>query len=119
MRKAVLSVVVLTFIIIFAGCATLPLESNLDKPVNMTGKNAQVKTFVSNSKAIWIFWGLAPISLPTVDEVVMPKASSVKPTLRRSQNPCFSYIFSLLPLGFNNCLLCVILWKGRSEYNQG
>lgn len=76
MRKIVSSVVVLTFIIIFAGCATLPLESNLDKPVNMTdGKNAQVRTFVSNSKAIWIFWGLAPISLPTVDGVLMPQVS--------------------------------------------
>ena len=76
MRKIVLSVVVLTFIIIFAGCATLPLESNLDKSVNMAdGKNAQVKTFVSNNKAIWIFWGLAPLSLPTIDGVVLPQVS--------------------------------------------
>ena len=76
MRKIVSSTVVLAFIIIFAGCATLPLDSNLDKPVDMTdGKNAQVRTFVSNNKAVWIFWGLAPLSLPTVDGVVLPQVS--------------------------------------------
>ncbi len=76
MRKIVSSVVILAFIIIFAGCATLPLESNLDKPVSMTKvKDTQVKTFVTNSKALWLFWGLTPISLPEIDGIMLPQVS--------------------------------------------
>ncbi len=76
MRKIVSSVVILAFIIIFAGCATLPLDSNLDKPVSMSEmKDTQGKTFVSNNKAVWLFWGLTPLSLPTIDGVVLPQVS--------------------------------------------
>ncbi len=48
MRKIVSSVVVFMFIVVFVGCATLPIESNLDKPVNMTKvKDEKASVFVS------------------------------------------------------------------------
>ncbi len=76
MRKAVSLVVIFVFIVVFAGCATLPMDSNIDKPVSMTKmEDTAVKTFSSNTKAFWIFWGAAPISLPTVDGVVTPHVS--------------------------------------------
>ena len=73
MRKAAVSTIVLALVILVAGCATLPMESNLEKPVSMTDmKGTTAQTFASKSKAIWLFWGLMPLSLPTVDEVVGP-----------------------------------------------
>ncbi len=75
MRKIVSSVVVFMFIVV-AGCATLPMESNIDKPVNMTKvKDEKASVFVSNQKALWLFWGAFPISLPTVDGVLAPQVS--------------------------------------------
>lgn len=71
MRKIVSSIIVLTFLIAFVGCATLPLESNIDKPVNMTKvKDEKAGVFVSNNRALWLFWGAIPLSVPTVDGVL-------------------------------------------------
>ncbi len=76
MRKIVSSVVVLMFIVVFVGCATLPMESNIDKPVSMTEvKDEKASVFVSNQKALWLFWGAFPVSLPTVDGVLAPQVS--------------------------------------------
>jgi len=49
-----------------AGCATLPLDSARD----------QVKTFLVQKQAIWLFWGAIPVSVPKVDEVVGTEAAS-------------------------------------------
>jgi len=60
-----------------AGCATLPLDSALEKPVSMTDmKGDQVKTFLVQKQAIWLFWGAIPVSVPKVDEVVGTEAAS-------------------------------------------
>lgn len=76
MRKIVSSLVVFMFIVVLAGCATLPMESNMDKPVSMTEvKDETASTFVSNNKALWLFWGAFPISLPTVDGVLINQVS--------------------------------------------
>ena len=73
MRKVVVSIVALALVIVVTGCATLPMESNVGKPVSMTDmKGTPAQTFESESKAIWLFWGLVPLSVPTVDEVVGP-----------------------------------------------
>jgi len=73
MRKVVVSIAALALVIIVTGCATLPLESNLGMPISMTDmKSAPAQTFESQSKAIWLFWGLMELSLPTVDGVVGP-----------------------------------------------
>jgi hypothetical protein len=73
MRKAVISVVALALVIVVTGCATIPLESSLEKPVSMTDmRGTPAQTFESKSKAIWLFWGLVPLSVPTVDEAVAP-----------------------------------------------
>jgi len=76
MRKVVVSVFALALVIVVTGCATLPLESNMGKPVSMTDmKGAPAQTFEVQRKAVWLFWGLMDFSLPTVDEVVGPAAA--------------------------------------------
>jgi len=60
----------------FVGCATLPLESNLQKPVAMTKiSGLDGNDFVVTKQALWLFWGLTPISVLKVDEVIGPKVA--------------------------------------------
>ena len=76
MRKTLTVVSVLTLIVVFAGCATLKMESDMDKTVSMTKvKNTAVKTFSTESRAIWLFWGAIPVSVPTVDGVIVQHVS--------------------------------------------
>jgi hypothetical protein len=73
MRKIVVSIAALALVIVVTGCATIPMESNVGKPVSMTNmKGTPAQNFESKSKAIWLFWGLVTLSVPTVDEVVGP-----------------------------------------------
>ena len=67
----VLVIITLTLVIGVVGCATLPMESNLEKTVSMTQMtDAQGKTFVVHKHAFWLLGGLFPLSLPEIDEVV-------------------------------------------------
>ena len=71
--KALLIPAVLLLVIAFVGCASLPMESNLQKPVSMSKvKDVQGKDFVVTKQALWLFWGAIPLSVPNVDEVVGP-----------------------------------------------
>jgi len=61
----------LLLVMVIVGCATLPLESNLQKPVSMTKMtDDSVKDFVIQKQAFWLFWGAVPLVLPAIDEVV-------------------------------------------------
>jgi hypothetical protein len=76
-RSIVMKIFIIVFslfiLFAFVGCATLPLDSSLQKPVSMTQmKNAQGNQFAVTKQALWLFWGLVPISVPKVDEVVGP-----------------------------------------------
>ncbi len=74
--KTLVKTITLLAMLCMLGCATLTLDSNLDKPVSMTkGRGTQVKTFVMQKQAIWLFWGLIPISVPKVDDVVGAEVS--------------------------------------------
>ncbi len=74
--KTFLTTITLLAILSIMGCATLTLESKLDKPVSMTNvRGTLVKTFVIQKQAIWLFWGLIPISVPKVDEVAGAEVS--------------------------------------------
>ena len=74
MRKMIATVVSLVFIIGMIGCATIPMESNLDDPVSMTDvKETPVKSFSSDNRAIWLFWGIIPVAIPEVDGVLVPE----------------------------------------------
>lgn len=76
MRKIAVSIVVLALVIVFAGCATLPMRSRLDKPVSMTQMtNAHGKYFSEEKQAFWLFWGLAPLIIPEIDDVIGPEVS--------------------------------------------
>jgi hypothetical protein len=47
------------------------MESKLNKPVSMTKMtNTNGKYFAEQKQAFWLFWGLAPLIIPKVDEVV-------------------------------------------------
>ena len=72
--KALIIVATLLIVVSLVGCATLPLESNLEKPVSMTKiSGSSGNDFVVTKQALWLFWGLMPISVPKVDEVIGPK----------------------------------------------
>lgn len=76
MRKVLLAITTLAVIIAVAGCATLPMESNLKKPVSMTtieNNPTRTKEFFAEGRAIWLFWGLIDLSLPAFDEVIGPE----------------------------------------------
>jgi len=73
MRPIFMSVVALVLIIAFVGCATLSMKSKLEKPVSMTNmKGNRVREFDIKQKAIWLFWGLIPMSVPDFDDFVGP-----------------------------------------------
>jgi len=71
--KIFLIPVALILVVAFVGCATLPMESSLQKPVSMTKmKDVQGTDFIVTKQALWLFWGAIPLSVPKVDEVVGP-----------------------------------------------
>ena len=73
MRKIIAVVVALTLIIVVVGCATIKMESKLEKPVSMTSmRGTPVRDFVVNTRAIWLFWGLVDLSVPEFDQIVGP-----------------------------------------------
>lgn len=73
MRKAIVFIIALTLITGVIGCATLTMKSKVDKPVSMTNmRGTPVRNFERNEKAVWLLWGLIPVSIPEVDDVVAP-----------------------------------------------
>lgn len=71
--KIISTILVLFTVLAFVGCATLPMESKLQKPVSMTKvTESQNQQFAVTKQALWLFWGAIPINIPTVDEVVGP-----------------------------------------------
>jgi len=74
--KVAMIIITILLVVSFVGCATLPLESNLQKPVAMNKlSGSDGNDFVVTKQALWLFWGLIPISVPNVDEVVGPKVA--------------------------------------------
>lgn len=73
MRKILVVIIALAFTITVVGCATVPMESKLQKTVSMTSmKGLNVREFDSTQRAIWLLWGLIPLSFTSVDEVIGP-----------------------------------------------
>jgi len=76
MKKAAVVVLALTFAIMVAGCASLPVESKLYKTVSLTSmKGTNIRPFESSQRAIWLLWGLIPLSVPDVDTIIGPHAT--------------------------------------------
>ena len=76
MRKVMAAIVVIVFVINVAGCATIRMESKLRKPVNMTEMAGEkIRDFSTEKKAIWLFWGLIPLSVPELDETIGPQVA--------------------------------------------
>ena len=72
MVKRLLAVVVAFAIIAqFLGCATIPMQSKLKKPVSMTKMHEDtVKSFIIHQHGYWAFWGVVPIKRPNVDKAL-------------------------------------------------
>jgi len=76
MRKIAVPVVALAIVVVFASCAVLPMRSKLNKPVSMTQmKDGPGEHFSEEKQAFWLFWGLAPLIIPEIDEVVASEVS--------------------------------------------
>ena len=74
MKQLTISVIVLVLAVVFVGCATLPMESNVGKPIHMEKvTDNPVKSFSTSNKALWLFWGAIPISIPKLDSIVLPE----------------------------------------------
>lgn len=73
MRTIFISVVAFALVIVIAGCAHLPMKSELRKPISMTDMQEEyIRKFDVTQRAVWLLWGLVPLSIPTVDGVVGP-----------------------------------------------
>lgn len=84
-------------VISFIGCATLPLESNLQKPVAMTQiSDARGNEFIVTKHALWLFWGLIPISVPNVDEVAGPRVADYEGVQNLKITVQYSFVDFLL-----------------------
>ena len=76
MRKIIPVVVALTLIIGVVGCATIKMESKVEKPVSMTSmRGTPVRDFAVSTRAVWLFWGLIELSVPDFDQIIGPYAA--------------------------------------------
>ena len=103
MRKVLLSTVAFALIVMVAGCATLPMESDLEKPVSMTKMtDTPAKSFSSSYRALWLFWGAISLSLPTVDGVIVPEMgdhNGVQNLKITTHNDALDFIVTMLTDG--------------------
>ena len=104
MKRMVIFVTIFLLVVGTFGCATIPLESESDKLVSMTTvREDQVKDFVIQKQAYWIFWGLIPVTRPDVDGVIKDQADdhtgvqNLKVTTKHSLT---NYVLTLLTLSF-------------------
>jgi len=79
MKKKVVIIITLTVVIGVVGCATLPMGSHLEKPVSMTQISDTAKVsenkFVIEKRCFWVVGGIAPLSVPEVDELIGSKVA--------------------------------------------
>jgi len=111
MRKAE-AVIALALIITVVGCATIPIESKMKKPVSMTKmKDTQVKHFVVQKQVFWAFWGLVPLRQPKIDKVIEREVAdhtgvqNLKVTAKHS---LANYIVTLMTISFIHSKTIVI-----------
>ena len=76
MRKVIAAIVALTLVVVVTGCATLPMESKLEKPVSMTKTpDKQGKDFTVTTRVFWLIGGLAPLIVPELDQLIGPEVA--------------------------------------------
>jgi len=76
MRRILALFVALALVIAVTGCAKIAMESKVKKPVSMTRmRNVEVREFTTKNRAIWLFWGLFPLSVPKLDQTVGPNVA--------------------------------------------
>jgi len=70
-KKIPAAVIAFAIIVQLLGCATIPMQSKLKKPVSMTKmREDTVKAFIIHQHGYWAFWGLIPIKRPNVDKAL-------------------------------------------------
>ena len=104
MKRMVIFVTIFLLVVGTFGCATIPLESKSDKLVSMTRVTEhQVRDFVIQKQAYWIFWGLIPVARPDVDGVVedqMEDHTGVQNLRVTAKHSLTNYVLTLLTLSF-------------------
>ena len=71
MKKTLLFATAIMLVLVLAGCASLTMESKIKKTVSMTNMDgAEPRMFTSSARAVWLFWGLVPVSVPNIDEII-------------------------------------------------
>ena len=70
-KRILVTVIALAIIAQFLGCATIPMQSKLKKPVSMTKMQEDVvKSFIIQQHGYWAFWGVIPVKRPNVDKAL-------------------------------------------------
>jgi hypothetical protein len=71
MRRLLVITLATMILLGLTGCAALRFESTLTKDVSMTQTSySYSRDFYVQRRALWLFWGIIPLSTPEVDEVV-------------------------------------------------
>jgi hypothetical protein len=71
MRRLLVITLATMILLGLTGCAALRFESTLTKDVSMTQTSySYSRDFYVQRRALWLFWGIVPLSTPEVDEVV-------------------------------------------------
>lgn len=74
--KSIIAILIVLSMVFLMGCATLKIESKVKKPVSMTDLDgAEPREFETKTRAIWLFWGIIPLSVPKFDQVIGPNVA--------------------------------------------
>jgi len=97
MRKTLVSVVALALVIIFTGCATLPVRSKLDKTVSLTNmRGSSVRDFNIKYRAVWLLWGVMPLNVPEIDAVIGSNVAEREGVQNLKVEPKFNIVDGLV-----------------------
>ena len=99
MRRIFMSMVALALVVAFFGCAIVPMRSKLEKTVSLTSMNRDVvRKFDVNQRSIWLLWGLLPLTVPKIDDVVGPHVADRTGVQNLKIEPKIKVVDSLVTL---------------------
>ncbi len=99
MRKIFMPIVALTLVVAFLGCAIVPMKSKLEKTVSLTNMNREaVREFDVKQRSIWLLWGLFPLTVPKIDDVVEPRVFDHTGVQNLKVEPKINAVDSILTL---------------------
>ncbi|MBD3183059.1 hypothetical protein GF312_12260 [Candidatus Poribacteria bacterium] len=101
--KNCITILVVLFMVFLMGCATIEMKTKVKKPVSMTNMGgAQPREFNTKSRAVWLFWGIIPLSVPKFDQIIVPNVadrSGVQNLAIKTQNSFVDVIVTTVTQG--------------------